>query len=536
MYKLIIILGMIAALLLPGRVYAAGKTWCSSESQIAAAAKAGFLERKNVIDIPIRIRTNAGSVSRTKKMAAAWIQKANECAIRKYGIGCFLDKTFAYTKKGNEGDYLRFTTNIKSISFLNDIRYGKNEYQGTLRINLFGYDTTVAEESQMENIVDNYLPSICLERYSQYRKILEIYKFICSRVHYDHSVKSEDYIINPKAWTAYNALHKKKAVCQGFALLFYRMCTEAGIRCRILSNTYKVTDEKGNQVEKGHAWNMVTLYGKAYLCDTTWDAENGKKGIFHSFLLDKSALDRDYRGYASLDPASKRVYNSYQSNGSLALTQYVVPLEVSKGSGSGMYRYGEVATVKANRKYIFMEWEGNAAFTSGTDKHMRDVKVFMVKDTWMGVSIHPEKPLSGNVRILFRSGEYMCVHNDSKKNGAAVVAGTKRSNSGQFRFEEVKANETVSAYGSLYIIKNVYTGKYLTIGSKNEIITGDKQHAARFYLLKDGNSVNARILEEKSCIYQGQKENLFVTAERGKFVLRPYKKKCDGQIYRCLQK
>lgn len=89
--------------------------------------------------------------------------------------------------------------------------------------------------------------------------------------HRDKIKKIHDYIVNHTdyvdgGYTAYNALIDGGAVCEGYALLFYEMCQEAGIDCRVVSGT-----AYGSRGEGNHAWNVVKDGDTWYNMDVTWD-------------------------------------------------------------------------------------------------------------------------------------------------------------------------------------------------------------------------------------------------------------------------
>lgn len=94
------------------------------------------------------------------------------------------------------------------------------------------------------------------------QKICRIYTWITTNVSYDYENLNDD--SNLTKYTAYGALHDGKAVCQGFAGLFYRICMDNGIDCRIVTGT-----ANGG----GHAWNMAQVDGVYYLLDATWDCK-----------------------------------------------------------------------------------------------------------------------------------------------------------------------------------------------------------------------------------------------------------------------
>ena len=87
------------------------------------------------------------------------------------------------------------------------------------------------------------------------QKIKAVYQYLCDYVHY---VEAED----PMIFTAYSALVRGQAACQGFSVAFYRLCLELGIDTRIVTS-----------LEMGHAWNIVSTGGRNYYAiDATWDA------------------------------------------------------------------------------------------------------------------------------------------------------------------------------------------------------------------------------------------------------------------------
>lgn len=68
------------------------------------------------------------------------------------------------------------------------------------------------------------------------------------------------------------------AVCQGYAVLFYRMCKDAGLSVRIISGV-------GNG--GGHAWNIVRIGRYYYNIDCTWDSQS--YGVIYKYYLKNEA-------------------------------------------------------------------------------------------------------------------------------------------------------------------------------------------------------------------------------------------------------
>jgi|GEM_PF-1986566 len=136
--------------------------------------------------------------------------------------------------------------------------------------------TTAAQEQELTNYIHGtILPQLALDGKTTYQKAAAIYDWISKNVRYDYeNLNDGDYMLK---YTAYAAAIDKKAVCQGYANLFYRLANSAGIDCRIITG-------RGNSGSGwlDHAWNIVQMDdGKYYCVDVTWD--EGRSS--HSYFL-----------------------------------------------------------------------------------------------------------------------------------------------------------------------------------------------------------------------------------------------------------
>lgn len=94
-------------------------------------------------------------------------------------------------------------------------------------------------------------------------KARAIFIWIRLNISYDYSYK----ISSPK-----ETFSKRKGVCQGQAMLFYKMCLEAGVECRTVSG-YALNSKFSDEMDKSksrHMWNIVTINGFDYIIDPTW--------------------------------------------------------------------------------------------------------------------------------------------------------------------------------------------------------------------------------------------------------------------------
>ena len=134
------------------------------------------------------------------------------------------------------------------------------------------YHSDAEQEAKLTAAVAEAMTTLQLNGLSEAKKIIKIHDYICNHVDYAYNSKEE------QIYTAYGALCTGKAVCQGYAVLFYRLCREAGLSVRIISGT-------GNG--GAHAWNIVRIGSKYYNVDCTWDGQNA--ATYNDFLLKSEA-------------------------------------------------------------------------------------------------------------------------------------------------------------------------------------------------------------------------------------------------------
>lgn len=169
-------------------------------------------------------------------------------------IDYIMREAMSHTKKPKEGDYLSQITRWEMKSkYLRLEEFGVYESTFTLTMT---YYTDASQESMVDDQLKRVMPSLNLGSLSEEGKIRAIHDYICSNVTYDRASSA---LIRH---SAYSALVEGKAVCEGYSSLFYRMCLEAGIDCRIIL---------GKADNEDHAWNIVKLGSYYYNIDVTWD-------------------------------------------------------------------------------------------------------------------------------------------------------------------------------------------------------------------------------------------------------------------------
>ena len=210
---------------------------------------------------------------------------------------------------GTTGDYLRWqhtgmSGSVEGESLDSGYRYTFTYVPDTRYFDTIWF-TTAAQEAALTNYIRNtILPQLSLGGKTTYQKVQAIYNWITANVKYDYS-----HMNDPTYWpqyTAYAAAVQKKAVCQGYANLFYRLANDAGIDCRIITGKAYNSDGTAD-----HAWNIVRMAdGKYYCLDATWDA-GLKPEKYEYFLKGLTSFSRDHQ--AETDKLNTPYWTQYQS-------------------------------------------------------------------------------------------------------------------------------------------------------------------------------------------------------------------------------
>ncbi|MGN0265855.1 MAG: transglutaminase domain-containing protein [Oliverpabstia sp.] len=168
------------------------------------------------------------------------------------------NQAMVHTGNPIEGDYLKWQYGGWKASTSYYKKDGSTYMDITYTVT---YYTTAEQETAVDEKIQEVFSELQLEEKSDYGKVQAVYDYICEHTVYDNdNLKDDDYTLK---YTAYAALIDGKAVCQGYAVLFYRMVLELNVDSRLIAGI-------GNG--EAHGWNIVKLDGSYYNVDATWDA------------------------------------------------------------------------------------------------------------------------------------------------------------------------------------------------------------------------------------------------------------------------
>ncbi|MZE19363.1 S-layer protein, partial [Bacillus anthracis] len=151
----------------------------------------------------------------------------------------------AYKEVASKNEY---TNNRSNVSY--GLSGSPGNYTFTLKIT---YRETKEQTEYVMKQAKAIVSSITQVGMDDHEKVKAIHDYVVKHISYDTSYK---------AYTAYEALVNRSAVCQGYALLTYQLLKEAGIE-----NHFVVGTGDGQP----HAWNLVKIENKWYHLDTTFD-------------------------------------------------------------------------------------------------------------------------------------------------------------------------------------------------------------------------------------------------------------------------
>ncbi|MDP4098047.1 transglutaminase [Paenibacillus sp. P96] len=199
--------------------------------------------------------------------------------------------------------YINYT--IKSYEF---------SYKGTVtsadvtvKLN---YRETKEQTAYVDSAVKTALAQMITPGMTNHEKAKVIHDWIVKRLKYDETLQK---------YTAYDGLSTGSTVCQGYALLAYKMLKQAGITNQIIEG------RAGGQL---HAWNLVQLDGNWYHMDTTWDDPTPDRPNEVStayYMLTDTEIRQDHtwtKQYPAASTSYRGTLNSLIAKGGAAAKTY----------------------------------------------------------------------------------------------------------------------------------------------------------------------------------------------------------------------
>lgn len=219
-----------------------------------------------------------------------------------------LSTAMVHTGNPTEGDYILWQYAGFEAS-LTDAYYDSTTLYMTLTFTMT-YHANAAQEAEVNTAVTKLLGELNVAGKDDYTKLKAIYDYITSNVTYDEVNKNNaDYKLKH---SAYAALINKTAVCQGYAVLLYRLALELGVDCRLIP---------GNGNGEAHGWNIAKVGNQYYNLDSTWDA-GLTPAQYQCFLVGSKNFANHVRWDKPGELPTEENYNSAEFNAKYPMSEY----------------------------------------------------------------------------------------------------------------------------------------------------------------------------------------------------------------------
>ena len=160
------------------------------------------------------------------------------------------------------------------------------------------YLCTKQQRNQMESALKSKVSQIkklIKSGMTDYEAELAIHDWLCENVRY------VDTGADQMCYTAYGAIVKGQALCEGYARAMQLLCNELSIPCTLVCG---VSLER----QENHMWNIIKIGGDWYQLDVTWDDDDHNNSVNHRFfnitdsmIADTHRADADFSTLDSSD-------------------------------------------------------------------------------------------------------------------------------------------------------------------------------------------------------------------------------------------
>lgn len=303
-------------------------------------------------------------------------------------------------------------TNISPLSWA----VHGNGYDGDFNLSVkYTYVETKDQADYVETQVKQILSQIIKPGMSDLEKEKAIHDYIILNTALDETSTDTDI-----KCSAYNAITKHSAVGLGYALLCYKMLTDAGIEARIVM--------RYNFGEDGYAWNMVKIGGIWYHLDCTCDDRVSEvKGSVGYDYFNKTGWEIDQDGAHHMDDTKYPIAGTefdtsfFASIDSVTLKNSEIDVKTSNIKNNTSIKFS-----------LIHEDDNDASKTDYEEKLSMvddDSKLVVSNGAYVGDYVIPDYVPEGNYKIKVTIGDQTAYSNvfPVKRDSAITVNNLKDS-------------------------------------------------------------------------------------------------------------
>ena len=230
-----------------------------------------------------KIRT--GLKHRAYKLHISFRAHTNDEERIKALVDDLLEKALYESEDPTGGDYIRYQLGGYRMNY--DVEKTLLGYNYRMELIPTCY-SSAKEEKYVDREVEKIMEEMSARDLPEEERVRVVHDYVVQNLSYDSVHKSN--INHHRKTTAYHALKYHQAVCQGYAVLCYRLLKELGIHCRIVTGLF-IPDEDTEEAAERHAWLMVTVNGKDLYMDPTLDDVNSS---YDWYLKSAEDFDKDH--------------------------------------------------------------------------------------------------------------------------------------------------------------------------------------------------------------------------------------------------
>ena len=168
----------------------------------------------------------------------------------------------------------------------------------TLRYLVDSMEQKEEMQKQLSEAMDSILKSIPADA-DDFTKELMIHDWLLNRVSYSDEAAADTTGGHASAYTVYGAIVEQKAVCEGYARSMQLLLNKVNVPCALISGVG--VDQSGKSSD--HMWNIVTIDGKKYHLDATWNDAvlvEGEQSFSHIYFnVTDDVISADHKDFQS---------------------------------------------------------------------------------------------------------------------------------------------------------------------------------------------------------------------------------------------
>jgi hypothetical protein len=291
------------------------------------------------------------------------------------------------------------------------------------------FATTVKYQGNLDSLTKKLTAPYSKELF----KARVIFKWITENIGYDYKYFNRHNYIgkDPKtyrcrddidceakklAWeTKYiqKVLKRKRAVCEGYSMLFKKMCDIAGLRSVVISG-YSRTEyyQVGTSGSLDHAWNAIWIDSTYYLLDATWAAGGCAKNEDGKLLFFQKQFDE----YYWLTPPEDFARNHYPQN---PIWTLIPDYTKERFAANPYYKPAEIRYIKLitpNAGVVNAKKGDTIHFKLNYSKRFKDLQinsnVFRNPDIWVSERIPGRKIIRKLDTLAVKQQQYITYRRD----------------------------------------------------------------------------------------------------------------------------